>query len=91
MQEDKAIKPGSAERDGLKYPEWQVPLQELILEFDRAQLHQKMQRVEALIYDRFQQLQNGSGSHTAEREALNDAISLLRVIKRDKLDFPDWK
>jgi hypothetical protein len=91
MQEDQPTKPGPAERDGLKYPEWQLPLQELILEFDRATLHQKMQRVEALIYDRVQQLQEGSDGHTAEREALNDAISLLRVIKRDKLDFPDWK
>ncbi len=91
MQEDKATEPGFAERDGLKFPEWQLPLQELILEFDRPTLHQKMQRVEALIYDRLQQLHNGSDGHTAEREALNDAISLLRVIKRDKLDFPDWK
>jgi hypothetical protein len=91
MQEDRPTKSGFAERDGLMYPEWQVPLQNLILEVDGAQLHEKMQRVEALIYDRLQQLQARSDFHVAEREALNDAISVLRMLKRDKLNFPDWK
>lgn len=91
MQEDQPSKSGSLRSEELKFPDWQLPLQDLILEFDRAKLHQKMQWVEALIYDRLQQLHNGSGGHSAEREALNDAISVLRVIKREKLDFPDWK
>ena len=91
MQGDQPTKSGFAERDGLMFPEWQVPLQDLILEVDRAQLREKMQRVEALIYDRLLRLQAGSDGHIAEREALNDAISVLRVLKRDKLNFPDWK
>jgi hypothetical protein len=91
MQEDQPTKSGFAERERLMFPEWQVPLQDLILEVDRAQLNEKMQRVEALIYDRLQQLHNEGDGHTAEREALNDAISVLRALKRDKLNFPDWK
>jgi hypothetical protein len=91
MQEDQPTRSGFAERDNLMFPEWQIPLQDLILEIDRAKLHEKMQRVESLIYDRLQQLQAQRDGHVAEREALNDAISVLRVLKRDKLDFPDWK
>jgi hypothetical protein len=33
----------------LKYPEWQAPLQELILEFDREKLPGKIQNVQILI------------------------------------------
>ena len=91
MQEDQPKKSSHVEHDGLQFPEWQVPLQDLILEFDHSKLHEKMQRVEALIYQRLQQLQENSDGHIAEREAINDAISVLRVIKREKLDFPDWK
>ena len=74
----------------LKYPEWQAPLQDLILEFDREKLREKIQHVETLIFERFQQLSEGSDGH-AELQAINDAMSVLRIIKRDKLDFPDWR
>jgi hypothetical protein len=42
----------------LKYPEWQAPLQELILEFDREKLPGKMQNVGILISKRLQQLRD---------------------------------
>jgi len=74
----------------LKYPEWQTPLQELILEFDRTKLPEKVQTVEALVFERLQQLRRGNDGHI-ETQAINDALVILRVIKRDKLDFPDWK
>jgi hypothetical protein len=90
MHEDQPKKPASAEGGGLKFPEWQVPLQDLILEYDRARLRDKMQRVEALISDRIQQLHNRIDGH-AEREALTDALAALRVFQREKLNFPDWK
>jgi hypothetical protein len=47
----------------LKYPKWQTPLQELILEFDRAKLPEKVQQVEALILERLQQLRRGNGGN----------------------------
>src|SRR5438105_14311143 len=44
----------------LKFPEWQAPLQDLILEFDREKMPEKMQHVETLIIDRLQQLRNSA-------------------------------
>jgi hypothetical protein len=73
-----------------KYPEWQRPLQDVILEFDREQLTCKIEKIEALILKRLQQLGQGSDGH-GEREAISHALSILRAIKRDKLDFPDWE
>ena len=74
----------------LKYPEWQKPLQELILEFDRDKLPEKVQQVETLIFERQQQLSRGNDGHM-ELQAINDALGVLRIIKRDRLGFPDWK
>lgn len=73
-----------------KYPEWQRPLQDVILEFDREKLPSKIEKMEGLILERLQQLSQGKDGH-GEREAINHALSLLRAIKRDKLDFPDWE
>jgi hypothetical protein len=74
----------------LRYPEWQVPLREVILEFDREKLRERIQKVETLIFERLQQLSQENDGRT-EQEAINDALSILRVIQRDKLGFPDWK
>jgi hypothetical protein len=74
----------------LKYPKWQTPLQEAILEFDREKLREKLQKVETSILERLQELQHGPDGHS-EREAINDALSVLRIIKRDRLAYPDWK
>ena len=74
----------------LKFPEWQGLLQDLILEFDREKLTQKIQEVENLIFERQQQLNQASNSHP-EREAIQDALNIIRVLKRDKLGFPDWR
>ena len=72
----------------LKYPEWQAALQELILEFDREKLPGKRQNVEILISKRLQQLRDEMDG-LAEVQALNDGLAVLRIIKRDKLDYPD--
>jgi hypothetical protein len=74
----------------LKYPKWQGPLREAILEFNREKLAEKLQKVESLILERFQQLHRGTDG-ASEREALNDALSTLRVLRQEKLDYPDWK
>jgi hypothetical protein len=74
----------------LKFPDWQEPLQELILEFDGARLPEKVQRVEALISERLKQLTLSSDGHV-EREAIQDALNILRIIKREKRAVPDQK
>jgi hypothetical protein len=71
----------------LKYPKWQAPLQDLILEFDREKLNEKVRRVESLISDRLQELrQEGNGD--GELQAIDDALRTLRIIKRDTLGRP---
>ena len=63
----------------LKFPAWQKPLQDLILEFDRERLREKIKKVEALISERYQQL-GGASEGQAERDALSDALSIIRVL-----------
>jgi hypothetical protein len=65
-------------------------LQEVILEYDRKKLTEKVRALEALIFERFQKPMQSSDD-PSEREALNHALSTLRSIKRDRLGFPDWK
>jgi predicted transcriptional regulator len=73
-----------------KDQEWQAALQEMQVETDPEKLSEKLQRVETLIQERLQDLyQKGDGSR--EPEALKEALFTLRVIKRDKLGFPDWQ
>ena len=74
----------------LKFPEWQARLQELILEFDREKLLEKIQSMEAVIFERLQRLGKGSDGHD-EKVALSDALSLVRIVKRDRLEFHDWE
>ena len=71
----------------LEFPQWQAPLQELILEFDREKFPERLQIVETDILERLQQLSVQNIGH-AERQALNDGLSVLRVIARDRLGFP---
>jgi len=63
----------------LKFPEWQKPLQDLILEFDRERWLEKVKKVEAIITERQQQLALSSDGHV-EREALSDALRILRAL-----------
>ena len=74
----------------LKYPQWQAPLRDAILEFNPQELRARVQNVEAAIFDRFQVL-SSERNHEDERQALSAALSTLRMLKRDKLAFPDWK
>ena len=63
----------------LEYPEWQKPLQDLILEFDRDRLFEKVKKVEAMIIERDRQLAAAPDGH-AERVALSDAMLIIRVL-----------
>jgi len=72
----------------LKYAKWQAPLQEVIVEFDPEKLAEKVQKVESLLFERLRQLRpeiDGQG----ERAAINDALSILRLIQRGRLGYPD--
>jgi hypothetical protein len=67
----------------LKFPQWQGPLQELILEFDPQKMPEKIQSAETLVLERLQQLLHGNDSRV-EKIALHDALSIIRIMKRDR-------
>ena len=78
--------------DAMRYPEWQGPLQEALLEVDREKLQSKMMKAEEAIFERLQQLAGSSDSEAeAERQAIADANAALRALKTEKLNYPDWK
>ena len=72
------------------YPEWQPAYKDALLELDPKQLRARVTVAEAAIFNRLQALSNSTDSQ-AERQAIEDALAGLRVLKRDSLGFPDWK
>jgi len=69
----------------LKYPQWQEPLAAAILEFNAQQLRGKVQRAEEVITYRIQELSVDKGNEE-ERRALSDGLSIIRSLKRDRLE-----
>jgi hypothetical protein len=65
----------------LKYPQWQLPYREAILEFDRNRLPDKIQKAESAVRERLQVLEQRANGQE-ERQALRDAISTLTILKR---------
>ena len=70
--------------DELKYPQWQEPFRNALTAFGTRQLGEKLQKVEAIILDRLDVLSSDIKS-LDERQALLDAISIMRVLKREKM------
>jgi hypothetical protein len=75
---------------GLSYPDWRGPLQEVICELDGEKLPEKALKAEALILEGLRQLQQSNNGHN-ERDDITFALSILRMIKRDRLGHPDWQ
>ena len=81
----------------ISFPSWQSEVQAATNETDAAQLLSRVHSAESAIFNRLQELAklsptDGSrhGSHEAERESLARALEILRLLKRDRLGFPDW-
>jgi hypothetical protein len=72
------------------YPEWQQEYLAALLELDPAKLLQRLTEAETAIFKRLQTISQSSDSK-AEREAIEDAFASLRVLKQEKLAFPDWE
>ncbi len=75
--------------DALDYPDWQRPVQAALLEMEKDKLTARVGDAEIAIFNRLQAISQGS-DHGDERQALEDALSNLRVLKRESLGFPDW-
>ena len=67
------------------YPEWQNEYQVALLELDRKKLLERVKAAETAIFNRIQGI---SPSHAAERQAIEDALANLRVIRRENLGLP---
>jgi hypothetical protein len=66
----------------IKYPEWQQPFQEALLELNRQRLKERVAVAEKAIVRRLQSISLEQASE-AERVALADALSSLRVLKKE--------
>jgi hypothetical protein len=67
----------------LKYPQWQIALQDLIHEVHREKINEKADKVKALIFERFQQLDK-EGDSEAEWQALKAALTIVQIIMGDQ-------
>lgn len=82
---------GNSMSDGdLKYPKWELEFHEVVLEFDRTKVYEKIQKFETAVFTRLQELSSDSDHHD-ERQAITDAASTIFVLKKDKSTHPDAK
>jgi hypothetical protein len=66
----------------LKYPDWQKPVLEAVLELDWEKLRARVAEAEMAIAARLGAITRGGAEHHAELEAMEDALAILRVLKR---------
>jgi hypothetical protein len=76
----------------LRYPAWQREYDAALHEPDPKKLLGRLHAVEATIFSRLQELAQPSETtdHKAEQQAIAEALRTPCVLKRDKLQFPDW-
>lgn len=74
----------------ISYPEWQNDYEAALAEPDRERLAERVAAAETAIFIRLQTISQ-SADNRAERQAIENAAAILRVLKRDKLGFPDWE
>jgi hypothetical protein len=75
--------------DPVKFSDWQPQFHAALLETEPKQLHQRVMTAEEAMFMRLQSLGNASNGDS-ERHAIQDAISVLRSIQVEKLNYPDW-
>ena len=72
------------------YPQWQNEYAAALLETNPQELSGRVEAAETAIFNRIQTISQSS-DHQAERQAIEDALTALRVLKRENLGFPDWE
>lgn len=70
----------------LKYPTWQKPYHDALLELNPEELVQRANEAERAILSRLQEIRLSSDSHL-EVQAIEDAINGLRVLKNETVIF----
>jgi hypothetical protein len=79
----------SAPSPKISYPEWQADYQAALVKLDPETLPQRVEAAETAIFKRLQTISQSADSKT-ERQAIENALASLRVLKRE-LGFPDWE
>ena len=74
--------------EDLRYPNWQKPVQEALVELDREKLRERIAAAERAISQRLEAMER-SQADRAEREAMQQALASLRVVKKESVSFPD--
>jgi hypothetical protein len=69
----------------LKFPEWQTPYLQALVETDQRKLVGRVELAESAILMRLKTIQ--SGSDRAEKQAIEDALSGLSVLKMETVKF----
>jgi hypothetical protein len=70
----------------LRYPEWQKPYHDALLEPNPQKLVQRVNEAERAILSRLQEIRIGSDSRM-EAQAIEDALNGLRVLKNETVKF----
>jgi hypothetical protein len=70
--------------EDIRYAEWREPYQQALLELDQTKLSERIAVAKTSISNRLRAIA-GSSNHHAERQAIDDALSSLRVLKRNSL------
>jgi hypothetical protein len=70
----------------LRYPEWQQTYHDALLELNPQKLVQRVNEAETAILSRLQEMRIGSDSRM-EAQAIEDALSGLRVLKNETAKF----
>ena len=73
----------------LKFPTWQLPYLDAVSEIPLGYLRERVDVAERAILIRLEVLSRTSGRES-ERLAIREALDALHVIKKGKLDFPNW-
>jgi hypothetical protein len=80
----------SSSTENLRFPTWQREYHGALVEVDPRPLQQRVLKAEEAIFTRLLELVDTPNAD-AERQAIQNALAGLRVLKRDKLGFPDWE
>ncbi len=68
--------------DDLRYPEWQEPFRQALLEVNRERLNERLNSMETAIVRRMDAISDNP-AHRDECQAIRDALSTIRILKRE--------
>jgi hypothetical protein len=71
---------GQSSSSSRRFPEWQRQYEAAVLELDRLKCPKLIAAAEAVIFTRLQVLA-GSAGREDERQAIDDALNCLRILK----------